>query len=122
MDLRRGGRGGALVALTPRQLPSRYFYDPLGSALFEAICFSTLRHYRRYRHVLDTWMQRPLRERDVEVQCLLLAGLVVLFAAISSTHDERVFDATARFLAQGGSWRPPAALAQRIDDAALGRK
>ena len=23
---------------TPRQLPSRYFYDPLGSALFEAIC------------------------------------------------------------------------------------
>jgi L-histidine N-alpha-methyltransferase len=26
------------LALTPRQLPSRYFYDPLGSALFEAIC------------------------------------------------------------------------------------
>ena len=23
---------------TPRQLPSRYFYDALGSALFEAIC------------------------------------------------------------------------------------
>jgi L-histidine Nalpha-methyltransferase len=23
---------------TPRQLPSKYFYDPLGSALFEAIC------------------------------------------------------------------------------------
>jgi dimethylhistidine N-methyltransferase len=26
------------LQLTPRQLPSRYFYDPLGSALFEAIC------------------------------------------------------------------------------------
>jgi len=26
------------LTLTPRQLPSRYFYDPLGSALFEAIC------------------------------------------------------------------------------------
>src|SRR3954468_19357673 len=26
------------LALTPRQLPSRYLYDPLGSALFEAIC------------------------------------------------------------------------------------
>ena len=26
------------LALTPRQLPSRYFYDALGSALFEAIC------------------------------------------------------------------------------------
>src|SRR6478609_8862570 len=23
---------------TPRELPSKYFYDPLGSALFEAIC------------------------------------------------------------------------------------
>jgi len=26
------------LALQPRQLPSRYFYDDLGSALFEAIC------------------------------------------------------------------------------------
>jgi L-histidine Nalpha-methyltransferase len=26
------------LSLSPRQLPSRYLYDPLGSALFEAIC------------------------------------------------------------------------------------
>jgi L-histidine Nalpha-methyltransferase len=26
------------LALSPKQLPSRYLYDPLGSALFEAIC------------------------------------------------------------------------------------
>ena len=26
------------LSLTPRQLPSRYFYDDLGSALFDAIC------------------------------------------------------------------------------------
>ena len=26
------------LSLTPRQLPSRYFYDELGSALFDAIC------------------------------------------------------------------------------------
>jgi L-histidine N-alpha-methyltransferase len=26
------------LSQSPRQLPSRYFYDPLGSALFEAIC------------------------------------------------------------------------------------
>src|SRR6266571_8951726 len=26
------------LALQPRQLPSRYLYDALGSALFEAIC------------------------------------------------------------------------------------
>ena len=31
-DVRQGLRGH------PRQLPSRYFYDPLGSALFDAIC------------------------------------------------------------------------------------
>src|SRR5258706_6279298 len=26
------------LSLTPRQLPSRYLYDDLGSALFDAIC------------------------------------------------------------------------------------
>src|SRR5438067_7294229 len=26
------------LTLQPRQLPSRYLYDPLGSALFDAIC------------------------------------------------------------------------------------
>ena len=26
------------LSLTPRQLPSEYFYDALGSALFDAIC------------------------------------------------------------------------------------
>ena len=26
------------LTLSPRQLPSRYFYDALGSALFEAVC------------------------------------------------------------------------------------
>lgn len=29
---------GYYLRLQPRQLPSRYLYDPLGSALFEAIC------------------------------------------------------------------------------------
>ena len=34
--------------------------------------------------------------------------------------DESVLDAASRFIAQGGRWRPPAALAQLFDDAALG--
>ena len=34
--------------------------------------------------------------------------------------DESVLDAASRFVAQGGRWRPPEALAQLIDDAALG--
>src|SRR5258706_15643361 len=29
---------GYYLSLQPRQLPSRYFYDDLGSALFDAIC------------------------------------------------------------------------------------
>jgi hypothetical protein len=35
--------------------------------------------------------------------------------------DDRVLDAASRFIAQGGRWHPQAVLAQRIDDAALGR-
>lgn len=34
--------------------------------------------------------------------------------------DESVLDAASRFIAQGGRWHPPRALARTIDDAALG--
>jgi hypothetical protein len=37
-------------------------------------------------------------------------------------HGDRILDAASRFIAQGGRWRPQADLAQRIDDAALGRR
>jgi len=53
---------------TPRQLPSKYFYDALGSALFDAICL--LPWYRitraesalleRYAHEIVAPLQRPL--------------------------------------------------------------
>ena len=35
--------------------------------------------------------------------------------------DDRVLDVASRFIARGGRWRPSNDLAQRIDDAALGR-
>jgi hypothetical protein len=35
--------------------------------------------------------------------------------------DDHVLDAASRFVAQGGQWRPSNDLAQRIDDAALGK-
>ncbi len=44
---------------TPRQLPSKYLYDPLGSALFEAIC--RLPWYRITRSEL-TLLERHARE------------------------------------------------------------
>jgi 16S rRNA (cytosine967-C5)-methyltransferase len=77
-------QGRSFKAELARVLPG--IEDARDRALFEAICFSVLRHYRAYRHVLDHWMQRPLRERDVEVQCLLLAGLAQLDALKLSPH------------------------------------
>ena len=69
-------QGRSLKAELAERLPA--IADSRDRALFEAICFATLRHYRRYRYVLDTWMQRPLRDREAELQCLLLAGLAQL--------------------------------------------
>jgi 16S rRNA (cytosine967-C5)-methyltransferase len=78
------GRGRSLRAELAQVLPG--IADGRDRALFEAICFSVLRHYRRYRFVLDSWMPRPLRERDAELQCLLLAGLAQLDALKMSPH------------------------------------
>ena len=61
------------LALSPRQLPSRYFYDALGSALFEAIC--ELPWYR------ITKTERALLERhgrEILTQGAPLATLVEL--------------------------------------------
>ena len=54
------------LAQQPRQLPSRYFYDPLGSALFDAIChlpwyrITRAEHRLLVRHgraIFDAWQQ-----------------------------------------------------------------
>ena len=69
-DLRRvfAEEVGEFLQRTPRQLPSKYFYDALGSALFDAICL--LPWYRitraesalleRYAHEIVAPLQRPL--------------------------------------------------------------
>lgn len=52
------------------------------------------------------------------------AALVELFAdrvlGEPSTNDPAVVDASSRFIAQGGRWKPSVALARRIRRAALG--
>jgi len=78
------GQGRSLKAELAGVLPG--IADPRDRALLEAICFSVLRHYRRYSFVLDAWMQRPLRERDAEARCLLLAGLAQIDALQLSAH------------------------------------
>lgn len=50
-----------------------------------------------------------------------LAESVLDPALAVPTDDDRILDAASRFIAQGGRWQPQADLAQRIDDAALGR-
>jgi dimethylhistidine N-methyltransferase len=53
------------LVLTPRQLPSRYFYDALGSALFEAICeLPWYRITRAERALLERCGHAMVRELD----------------------------------------------------------
>ena len=52
--------------------------DPRDRALLEAICFTALRHRRRYDHALSKWLGRPLPRKDTRVHHLLVAGLAQL--------------------------------------------
>src|SRR5205085_12514523 len=77
------------LSLTPRQLPSRYLYDELGSALFESIC--RLPWYRITR------TERALLERharDIFARAGRLSTLVELgpgggekLVTLVSAHD-----------------------------------
>ena len=76
--------GRSLKAELAEVLPQ--IADPRDRALFEAICFSVLRHRRRYDFVLSKWLARPLRDRDYIVHCLLLCGLAQLDELKLSAH------------------------------------
>ncbi len=60
------------LSLAPRQLPSRYLYDPLGSSLFEAIChlpwYSITRAERRLLATHGAQILRLAREPSVLVE------------------------------------------------------
>ena len=76
--------GRSLKAELAEVLPQ--IADPRDRALFEAICFAALRHRRRYDHVLSLWLERPLRDRDFIVHCLLLVGLAQIDELKLSAH------------------------------------
>lgn len=78
------GEGGSLKAVLAKVLPE--IADPRDRALLEATCFAALRHRRRYEFVLEAWMDRPLRDRDDNVHCLLLCGLAQLDALGLDAH------------------------------------
>jgi 16S rRNA (cytosine967-C5)-methyltransferase len=86
------GEGRSLKAQLGPSLAA--LQDPRDRALLEAICFSALRHRRRYEFVLSAWLAKPLARRDFPVHCLLLAGLAQLdalglpaHAAVSATAE-----------------------------------
>ena len=58
--------------------------------------------------------------RFVRQQFALAETALAPLQAVSENND-RVVDATSRFVAQGGAWAPSHALARAIQDATLGR-
>src|SRR4249919_1710267 len=79
------------LRLDPKQLPSRYFYDPLGSALFEAICqlpwYSITRAERRLlaAHAAEILQRVPSLSTMVELGPGSGEKLSMLVAAAPST-------------------------------------
>ena len=57
----------------------------------------------------------PLRDRNVRARAELA------MAPDSPARHPKVAEAGSRFVARGGQWKPPAALARRIEQTALGR-
>jgi L-histidine Nalpha-methyltransferase len=97
------------LSLEPRQLPSRYLYDALGSSLFEAICllpwYGLTRAENRLltAHAADVWR----RARGVEVIAELGPGsgekLALLLAAAPERPtpiDVHLIDVSSRALTQ----------------------
>ena len=44
--------------------------------LLQQLCYGTLRHQPRLQALLDMMLDKPLREKDRDVQGLLLCGLI----------------------------------------------
>ena len=49
--------------------------DPRAAALLQELCFGTLRWYYRLDALLQRLLDKPLRSRDADIRCLILAGL-----------------------------------------------
>ncbi len=75
----RSLKGELVTALA--QLP-----DPRDRALLEAICFSALRQRARYDAALQSWLQKPLGEKDGDLRALLLVGFAQIDAMGLPAH------------------------------------
>ncbi|HYM86975.1 MAG TPA: 16S rRNA (cytosine(967)-C(5))-methyltransferase RsmB [Pseudoxanthomonas sp.] len=75
----RSLKGELVSALA--QLP-----DPRDRALLEAICFSALRQRACYDAALQSWLQKPLGEKDGDLRSLLLVGFAQIDAMGLPAH------------------------------------
>lgn len=71
---------GELSTALP-QLP-----DVRDRALLEAICFSALRQRARYDAALQSWLQKPLGEKDGDLHSLLMVGFAQMDAMGLPAH------------------------------------
>ena len=84
--------GRSLKSVLAEVLPG--IADIRDRALLEAICFSVLRHRRRYEFAISQWLAKPLPARDAATHMLLLSGLAQLddlrlpaHAAVAATAE-----------------------------------
>jgi len=52
----------------------------------KAACFGVLRHYLRLQFYLQQLLDKPLKAKDLDVQCLLLTGIYELFEMHTPDH------------------------------------
>lgn len=60
--------------------------DPRQRALVQELAFGTLRWYYRLDALLERLLNKPLKQRDADVRCLLLAGLYQLTRMAVPAH------------------------------------
>ena len=76
-------RGKSLSALLPEYAPKVAEKDV---GLFKELCFGTLRWYPAIELLLKELMQKPLREKEFEIQGLLASGLYQLIHTRIADH------------------------------------
>ena len=47
--------------------------------LIQEICFGVCRHYHRIQAIISHLLDKPLRAKDLDIQCLLMVGIYQLF-------------------------------------------
>jgi 16S rRNA (cytosine967-C5)-methyltransferase len=76
-------RGKSLSALLPEYAPKVVEKDV---GLFKELCFGTLRWYPAIELLLKELMQKPIREKEFEIQALLASGLYQLIHTRIADH------------------------------------